>query len=441
MGIQQIGTTVTFSSTGFYYITDGSNTAFDWYVSECTIIDVDTPPEVQNSSGLTIGYDTTYNSITTGFGGLGVSGSAIIAGSLGIKTSTPAYDLDVNGYVGATRFYPAYTNGAYIYGDGGGLTIGGTGYFYQSSTNGSYFQNTVRFRGIIQNDSDTYLRIDGGTSNHTYFNSSVGIGVSSPVENLDVYEANNGSWAPRILARDGVVASFLGAYNSRPGVFAHNNALNAWADLYVNTADGTVSGAGNVIMGANLGIGTGTTAPVSPLHLGNNVSAGGFTSFSNYQILLYKSGTVATSYGIGIESSTMMFNSDDTYKFYVDNVAKVSINSSGTITAAGDLIAYGSPSDISLKTIKGKVTNALDSIVKLNGYKFDWKEPNEIANIKEDIGVIAQEVEELFPELVRTNENTGTKSVRYQGLIAILIEAVKEQQKQIDELKYLLKNK
>ena len=64
-----------------------------------------------------------------------------------------------------------------------------------------------------------------------------------------------------------------------------------------------------------------------------------------------------------------------------------------------------------------------------------------VLQIKEDIGVIAQEVEEVAPELVRTNEETGMKSVRYQGLTAILIEAIKEQQKQIDELKYLLQNK
>lgn len=57
-----------------------------------------------------------------------------------------------------------------------------------------------------------------------------------------------------------------------------------------------------------------------------------------------------------------------------------------------------------------------------------------ILHIKEDIGVIAQEVAELLPELARTNED-GFMSVRYQGLTAVLIEAIKEQQIQIESQK------
>jgi len=88
-------------------------------------------------------------------------------------------------------------------------------------------------------------------------------------------------------------------------------------------------------------------------------------------------------------------------------------------------LLYGSPSDVRLKTIKSKVNNAVEKISKLNGYYFDWNEVNDLAKIKEDIGVIAQEVEKVFPELARTNSD-GNMSVRYQGLTAVLIEAVKE---------------
>jgi hypothetical protein len=110
------------------------------------------------------------------------------------------------------------------------------------------------------------------------------------------------------------------------------------------------------------------------------------------------------------------------------------MDGSGNLVFSGDITAYGSPSDLRLKTIKEKIPNALESILKLNGYKFDWKKVNDIMEIKEDIGVIAQEVVALFPELARVNSD-GFMSVRYQGLTAVLIEAIKEQQKQIDELK------
>jgi hypothetical protein len=122
--------------------------------------------------------------------------------------------------------------------------------------------------------------------------------------------------------------------------------------------------------------------------------------------------------------------------------ARFMCSSAGTLTVSGDVIAYGTPSDARLKDIKEKVPNALDKVMQLNGYRFDWKEreldvygdDKKILHIKEDIGVIAQEVEALFPELARTNED-GYMSVRYQGLTAVLIEAVKEQQSQIDSQK------
>jgi hypothetical protein len=113
---------------------------------------------------------------------------------------------------------------------------------------------------------------------------------------------------------------------------------------------------------------------------------------------------------------------------------RMTVNNSGTLTVGGDVIAYGTPSDARLKTIKEVIQNPIDKIKALTGYRFDWNKTDSILNLKEDIGVIAQEVADVLPELARTNDN-GYMSVRYQGLTAVLIEAVKEQQKQIEDLK------
>ena len=104
------------------------------------------------------------------------------------------------------------------------------------------------------------------------------------------------------------------------------------------------------------------------------------------------------------------------------------------ITATGDIAAanFNSTSDISLKDNIQTIVNPLDKIIKLNGVTFNWKE-----NQKPSIGVIAQELEKVLPELVTQGD---VKSVNYTGLIGVLIEAVKEQQKQIDELKAIIKN-
>ena len=99
------------------------------------------------------------------------------------------------------------------------------------------------------------------------------------------------------------------------------------------------------------------------------------------------------------------------------------------ITATGDIAAanFNSTSDINLKENIQTIVNPLDKIIKLNGVTFNWKE-----NQKPSIGVIAQELEAVLPELVTQG---NIKTVNYNGIIGVLIEAVKEQQKQIEELK------
>jgi hypothetical protein len=114
--------------------------------------------------------------------------------------------------------------------------------------------------------------------------------------------------------------------------------------------------------------------------------------------------------------------------------ARMLLNSTGTLTVSEDIVAYGSPSDARLKIIKRKIQDPLSKILSLNGYEFDWKETDSVLNIKEDIGVIAQEVQDVLPELVRENEN-GYLSVRHQGIAPVLIEAVKELHSMVIDLK------
>jgi hypothetical protein len=123
--------------------------------------------------------------------------------------------------------------------------------------------------------------------------------------------------------------------------------------------------------------------------------------------------------------------------------AVIKLGNGGDIIASADITAYGSPSDINLKENIKPLDNSLSKILKLQGVTFDWKEDSETrqyTNLKEDIGFIAQQVQEVVPDLVRKNDN-GLLSLRDKGITALLVEAIKEQQKQIDELKYLLQNK
>ncbi|MBI5134606.1 MAG: tail fiber domain-containing protein [Candidatus Taylorbacteria bacterium] len=90
--------------------------------------------------------------------------------------------------------------------------------------------------------------------------------------------------------------------------------------------------------------------------------------------------------------------------------------------------AYFYTSDRKLKSDIKPLEGALSKVLALQGVSFSWKKDGE-----KSVGLVAQDVEEVFPELV--HEANGTKSVQYGNLVAPLIEAIKEQQRQIDELK------
>jgi hypothetical protein len=202
--------------------------------------------------------------------------------------------------------------------------------------------------------------------------------------------------------------------NGTAGTTIERACITPYGQLLINAQS---SGYGTLGYGYNLGV------------RGNSSQV--YMSFALNNQTLDTQGLI-----VGIDTTYARFHARDNkgIMFANNDIERVLINTSGSIIASGDITAYGSPSDARLKTIKSKVTNATEKISKLNGYHFDWNEVNDLAKIKEDVGVIAQEVADVFPELARTNED-GFMSVRYQGLTAVLIEAVKEQQTQIESQK------
>ena len=98
----------------------------------------------------------------------------------------------------------------------------------------------------------------------------------------------------------------------------------------------------------------------------------------------------------------------------------------GTIRATGDVIAY---SDVRVKENIKTIDNSLEKVSKLRGVEF-----NKIGDNKKSIGVIAQEIEKVIPEVVKEDDK-GMKSVAYGNISGLLIEAIKELKAEIEELK------
>ena len=131
---------------------------------------------------------------------------------------------------------------------------------------------------------------------------------------------------------------------------------------------------------------------------------------------------------------------DTKIDWYVNGSNEMRLSAAGDLNVDGDVIAFSTTiaSDKNLKQNIQQIESPIEKIKSINGVTFDW-----IKNNKSSGGVIAQEVQEVLPSLVSQVEDLNSESshlaVDYNGIIGLLIETVKEQQNQIDELKALVK--
>jgi hypothetical protein len=146
------------------------------------------------------------------------------------------------------------------------------------------------------------------------------------------------------------------------------------------------------------------------------------------------SNTVVSGSSQIILSSTTGGSTTSDVRFGSLGIGMAASGTSGRIDASGDIVAF-STSDRNFKENITPIPNALEKISKISGNTYDWKEDMKDFHGFEgnDVGVIAQEIEEVLPQLVTTRE-TGYKAVKYDKLVALLIEGIKEQQTQIHNL-------
>jgi len=141
-----------------------------------------------------------------------------------------------------------------------------------------------------------------------------------------------------------------------------------------------------------------------------------------------------TSVGTTTPVTSMSILGDKTVECQGNVTVVNNITAGGTIRANGDVVAYYT-SDKHLKTNIQTIDNAIAKVMSLDGVTFNW---NELAEDKDptvrEPGVIAQQVQQVQPEAVTTRDN-GYLAVRYEKLVPLLIEAIKDLKKEIDSLK------
>ncbi len=204
-------------------------------------------------------------------------------------------------------------------------------------------------------------------------------------------------------------------------VISHTQAEGSTATI--SLVSGVVSGSSQIDVASTTGdiaLGTRTSGNyVATITAGTGVSSTGATTGEG----------IAHTISIGQAVGT-----SDNVRFGSIGVGMAASGTSGRIDAANDIVAYSS-SDRNFKENITPIENPIEKIRKISGNTYDWK-----AELKDvhgyegnDVGVIAQEIEEVLPQIVTTRDN-GYKAVKYEKLVALLIEGIKEQQLQIEKL-------
>ena len=357
------------------------------------------------------------------------------------------------------------------------------------STTGS-----VTLRGLDTTPKSFVVTIDN-TTGQLFYTSSTGFvaGAVSPGAPTGSIQYNNaGAFAgvPDLIYSGSVLratgsfsGSFNGIYNNL--VSLNNNGPNSqFQILYGNGT--TVSGSNSIVINPSSGsiltntlqtTGTGTTATgsgVGQIYLNGGTSnlieynangiaapTTGTRSVGTKIVLwpqIYDSGN--TDYAIGISSlslwhsvpSSSYAGTPTAFRWYAGTINIATLTGTGTFSTNGNVIAFAS--DKRLKTNIKPIENPLDKVKLLNGFTYNWNDKAKtLANYDTEeslVGVFAQEIQEVLPEAVKLapfdNDTTGNSisgenylTVQYEKIVPLLIEAIKDQQKQIDELKSKIK--
>jgi hypothetical protein len=412
-----------------------------------------------------LGTDTTGNYVATGaVSGTGLSGSSsseggtftVTSNATALNTASTIVARDGSGNFAAGTVTAALSgNSTTATALATGRTIGMTGDVVWTSAS---FDGSGNVTGTATIQANSVALGTDTTGNYVAAGAVSGTGLSGSSSSEGgtftvTSNATNANTASAIVARDGsgnfaagtITAALTGNASTATtlqtartiGGVSFNGAANINLPGVNTTGNQNTSGSSASC--------TGNAATATVLQTARTIGGVSFNGSANINLPgVNTAGTQDTSGTSAISTAATVTTSSAASAFKVpfanttasttgnygllqDSTATFTYNPSTNVLEAG---TFNTTSDISLKENICTFENAMDVVAGLRGVRFTWKK-----NGIKTVGLIAQEVEKVLPELVGENVDTGIKSVSYANMVAVLIEAVKELKAEIEELK------
>ena len=370
--------------------------------------------------------------------------SAITLGSLGYSGSTSADNYGSFNIRANTAASTAIGSGETItFTDSGATTVTRSGNTIDiSSVNTQY---SVGDGGLTAVNFTTARRdkLDGiatSANNYSWQYDTSGNGSNQTVSNGNVIRIQ-GSGATSVTHSGSTIT--ISSTDT-------NTDTNTITNIGVNNANYTNGNINFQASGAASISKSGNTVTISSTNTTYSVGNGGlteinFTSALNSKLAGIAAGAtnvtnnnqLTNGAGYTTYSSNQTLNNNSNVHFEGLMVGQTSGSTANTIRCVGDVVAFYS-SDKRLKDNITPIENSLEKVGKLKGYEFDWNDNQDVYE-GHDVGVIAQEVEAVVPEIVETRKHDGYKAVKYEKLVPLLINAINELKAEIEELKVINK--
>jgi len=337
-----------------------------------------------------------------------------LSNTTGLYNSFLGYRAGRSNTIGDKNIFIGYEAGISTIGWAGG-TGGGEGSWncfigYQAGYSNIHGANNT-FIGSsagksTDSDHNTCLGSNSGTNNTGYANTFIGsyAGMKNTIGGNNVFLGRGAGW--NIL--DGSGNTFIGSGAGANIKSGQENIIIGSGAAGENYFAGSGTGSSNIIIGNKAGYSLSNTS--SNIFIGNQA---GYNETGSNKLIIENSSS----------TTPLVAGNFETNLFHIN----------------GDLeaLTVNTPSDAALKQNIAQLTDVTEKLSLIRGVYFDWNlSENKGLLLKEgrQIGIIAQEIEKVYPELVMTNDQ-GYKMVDYSKLTPVLLEAIKEQQQQIDSFK------